>query len=129
MAIEFLMNHRARVWRKVQSQGVHAEVTNAWDIATPTPSLNNLWTSPQNARLRDPGGGETTDGVEAIRWYMTREADVTERDVVELVAGPEAPSYWLVQSASSPSRPNEGRHHWRIAVEPYHGEAPTEGES
>ncbi len=124
-----MMNHRARVYRKAQDRGEYAQVENAWDVVTETPSQNNLWTSPQNTRLRDPGGGEATDGVEADRWYMTKEADVAERDVVQLVSGPEAPSYWLVQSASSPSRPNEARHHWRIAVEPYHGEPPDGGES
>lgn len=121
-----MMNHRARVWRRVQGVAAMREVVNGWEIATEAPTWNNLWTSPQSQRLTDNGPGEAPGAVEGIRWHMRKEADVRERDVVELVDGPEAPSYWLVQSASSPSRPNEGRHHWRITVEPYHGETPEE---
>lgn len=120
-----MMNHRARVWRPVQGKDAMQAVVNGWIIATEPGARNNLWTSPQDTRLTDRGPGEATSGVESPRWHMTREADVTERDVVELVSGPEAPSYWRVQSASSPSRPQEARHHWRIAVEPYHGDAPV----
>ena len=126
MSVESMMNHRARVWRPVQGKDAMQAVVNGWQVATEPPTRNNLWTSPQDTRLADRGPGEQTAGVESPRWYMTKEADVTERDVVELISGPEAPSYWRVQSASSPSRPNEGRHHWRIAVEPYHGDAPEE---
>lgn len=123
-----MMNHRARVWRPVQGVGAMREAVNTWQIATEAPTQNNLWTSPQSGRLDDPGPGETSMGAEGIRWHMRPEADVKKRDVVELVSGPEAPSFWRVQGASSPSRPNESRHHWRIVVEPYHGDAPVESD-
>jgi hypothetical protein len=127
MSVERMMNHRARVWRRLESVGEMREVVNGWQVVTEPPTWNNLWTSPQDRRLRDDGPGEAIQGVQSPRWFMRKEAVVAERDVVELVSGPEAPSYWNVQSASSPSRPNESRHHWRIAVEPYNGPAPEEG--
>jgi hypothetical protein len=124
MAIEGLMNHRGRVWRPAQSRGAYGTVEDTWTVVT-EPARNNCEPPPISLDTNDAGPGEQRSGA-VRRWYMTREADVAERDVVEVYEGPESPSYWRVLSVSFPRR-----HHYRLVMEPWKGElpAPPEPES
>ncbi len=119
MAIEDLMNHKARVWRPVDTRGEYAEVVNGWELVT-DPSVNNCEPPPMGLVIADQGGGEASSG-EVRRWYMTRGSNLAERDVIEVFAGPQATSYWRVLGVSYPRA-----HHYRFVAEPYVGDPPEE---
>lgn len=124
MAIENLMNHRARVWRPTQTRGDYAEIVNTWELVT-DPTRLNCRPAPINWRLKDEGPGEQSTPTDNRRWYMTKDTDVQKFDVIEVYAGPDAPQNVRVLDATFPSKPAQGGHHYRLNVEPWEGVLPA----
>lgn len=123
MAIEQMMNHRARVWRPTQGRGSRAEIVRTFEVVTEPTSLN-CRPAPLKWVQREMGPGEGLAATEIRRWYMTRDADVAKQDVVELYDGPDAPQNVRVLDASFPSKPGAAGHHYMLVVEPYLGPLP-----
>jgi hypothetical protein len=127
MAIEDLFDHRVEVWRTVESTGAYNEVVDEWTLVEEA-DRDNAAIVPAKMRLQDEiGAGEHRGG--RVDWYLAKWLDVQERDVLNVVAGPNAPSKWRVVSTTIPSgriAVGVGGHHIEPVVEPWKGELPED---
>ena len=98
-----LADHQVRLWRPVTSASsrIGMDRRTLELVADGEPCKVNRDTSP----TADAGPGLSPIG--RRRLYLPPELDVRERDVVELVTGPDAPQTWEVDEL--PARPR-GHH-------------------
>lgn len=111
MALEDHFDHVIEVWRPIETRGAHAEVDVGWEQVT-TPSGVNGCHIPTDGRLEDPGPGERATG--RLYWVLHKNATVSERDVLNVTDGDQAPFRGRV--VSPPVYPRA--HHWEVVVEP-----------
>ena len=125
MAIEDLFDHRVRVWRPAQGRGAYAEVVDGYELVEEGGRVNAAIV-PAKMSLEDAPPGERTGG--RVHWFLGLWVDVTERDIIECFAGPNAPSTWKVHSVTVPSGRlslGVGGHHIEPVVEPWIGDLPS----
>lgn len=124
MAFIDLLDHRADVLRPTEEVGDMREVVI---ILVPVSEGVRAAVVPERIRLGDPGPGEKPTG--RVEIYLEIAAVVTERDIVRLTSGANAPSDWRVVSHTVPSgrrRLGRGGHHHEVVVEPWHDSLPEE---
>lgn len=120
MSLRGLFNHRAEVWRPVESRGFAAEVRETLEPVSRPKSGFNMAIVPAAGRMRgltttDIGPGETSRGT--VEVYLPKGMDVEDRDILNVVAGPEAPATYRVVAMCRPRG-----HHVEATVEPWVGE-------
>lgn len=123
MSLGGLFDHRAEVWRPVERRGFGGHVKQTLEpVVVPTSGFNCAVVPPTGRtgglRVDNIGPGETTRG--RVDMYLARGTDVNERDVIRIVAGPEAVTTWRVEATSRPRG-----HHVEVVVEPWVGEIPA----
>jgi hypothetical protein len=115
MSFEALCDHRAVVYRATTTRDGFGDTVETF-VALPAPPGNNarpnqLW----SGTLQNPGPGE----IQAMKrqWFLILDFDVKERDLLRVVAGPEAPDVLRIVSVT---RPTAGAvlHHLEVNVEP-----------
>lgn len=116
MSFNGLMNHKGRIWRPTETRDAFKAVTKTY-VPGDAPTVNNCRPAPIKWTMRDSGAGEASavQG-EVRRWFMRSDTDVQQRDVVEIIEGPETGRKVHVLDASLPHS-----HHWMLVVEPFHG--------
>lgn len=119
MSIAGLFDHRAEVWRPVEARGFAAEVVQKLEAVHQPTTGTNCAFAVAKLRTENIGPGETPLG--RVDLFMSIGLSVEERDVLRIVAGPEAPSRWVVVSAARPRN-----HHIEAVVEPWFGRFPDE---
>lgn len=84
------------------------------------PTTYNAWPDQLwGGTLVDIGAGEQQGSTR--RWLLVPELDVRERDVLAVIAGPEAPKLLRVLSVTYASRIRQEVHHLEVIVEVYNG--------
>lgn len=121
MSIERLFNHNAVVWRATVTRDSFGGTVETWsDLPAPVGTNGHNCTPHQNwaGAQQDHGPGEQQSAKRV--WYLHKDFDVTEFDVVEITAGPEAPLLLNVGSVSKPAalaRPGQPVNQIEINVE------------
>ena len=120
MSIRALWNHRVVAYRSIPTRDSFGGTVDAW-AATMTPAGNNArpdqeWSGDQ----QDHGPGEQQGAKR--RWLLDSGFDPAERDVLEVVSGPEAGLQLRVLSVTSPTRRGSSVHHYEVNVEVWEGE-------
>lgn len=119
MSIERLWNHTVRICREVPpDEWGHASGAVAPIGVAPT-RPNARPDQDWSGTLQDSGAGEAQAGKR--RWFLAANLDVRERDVLAVVAGPEAGVALRVLS-SVPVMSRRGLHHREVNVEVFTGE-------
>lgn len=122
MSITSLFDHRAECWRPVERRGFGAQVKPGFEaVERPASGLNcaidGLVGRSGEVGVQDIGPGEARRG--RTQAFLPAAFNVEERDILRLVAGPEAPSLWRVMGVARPRG-----HHTEADVEPWAGEIP-----
>lgn len=119
MSLARLWNHAVRICREAgpdewgHSSGAVEPVGPEFSKLNARPDQN--W----SGTLQDGGAGEQQAGKR--RWFVAKEVEVLERDVLEVIAGPEAGLALRVLSAVPVTTPR-GVHHREVNVEVFTGE-------
>ena len=118
MSIERLYNHNAVVWRATVTRDEFGGTTETWsELAVPVGSNgyncrpNQDWSGDQ----QDHGPGEQQSAKR--QWFLHKDFDIAERDVLEVYEGPEAPLFLDVLSEVPTTRITPAVHHIEINVE------------
>lgn len=117
--MKHLFDHRVRVWRNAPTRDAYGDKTEAFAPLASAPASNNA--RPDQAwsgALQDQGAGE--EQAAKRRWYLDRSVVVAERDVLQVVAGPESPATLRVVSVTKPTAP-QTVHHLEVNVEAWQG--------
>lgn len=118
MSIRSLCDHRVIVYRATEGRDEFKDVTRAWaPLEAPdgkNARPNQLWAGSQ----MDPGPGEVQGAMRG--WFLVAEFDVQERDVLRVIAGPEAPALLMVESVTRPTD-SMNVHHLEVNVRTWTG--------
>lgn len=114
MSFSSLLDHTARIWRRTEALGTYRQTTIAYDIVYP--SLRCTLRR-KRAMLSDAGPGMVDVGERTV--YFRPRVTLEERDLVELVTGPDAPDWLEVESRSKPRG-----HHVEARCTEFHGVGP-----
>lgn len=127
-ALRRLWNHRAILYRSIESRDEFGDTVAEW-VPQDTPPGKNCRTDETWAGAQDDRGPGERQAGERL-WFLDRRfGDVRDRDVLEIVEGPEAPMKIKVLSVNRPTNPREV-HHFEINSEIFQGElTPAEDES
>lgn len=118
-AITHLLDHTARVWRRVETIGTLGDTIVTYDLAYDELACAE---DGQNSVAGNPGAGQTPIG---RRWvYFDVGPTIRFRDVIELVSGPNAPAALEVESSD-----NRRGHHLEIQASEFRGKLPEEAGS
>lgn len=116
-SIDSLFDHDVRIWRPTPERSALGVDERTYRVQIPAARAKvNRSTAPS----ADTGPGMQPTG--SRRLYMRPDADIQARDLVELVAGPDAPQFWEVDQI--PSRPMG--HHTQLDCIAWNGVRPTE---
>jgi hypothetical protein len=113
-----------RVWRRTVTPGggsLREELVTY--VAQTLPPAPNACVNRPTAPIADKGPGYGPIGEQRV--YMAAETDVEVRDVLELVAGPDAPR--LLEVDEPPTRPRG--HHVQLRTRLFEGDLETTGSS
>lgn len=120
MTIRRLFTHQAVVWRPAAVDRTALQDTvERWE-PLPAPAGRNA--RPDLAffgRLQDFGPGEQQATFR--RWFLARDFDVRERDVIQVTAGPQAPVLLRVLGVTAATG-LRAMHHWECNVDVWHGQ-------
>lgn len=112
-----LFDHTATVWRPVPSLGTYRErVETLTDVGTLDCAVNR-----PTARLGEAGPGLVNSGERMV--YLSADADIAGRDVLELLTGPEAGMLLEVDEAPT----NVRGHHIEARARLWAGTLPDGG--
>jgi hypothetical protein len=116
--IGHLLDHTAVIWRVGETIGEYRESEVAWG---PEPVGPYDCTGKRKAAILAEAGPGTVDAGQRIL-YFEPGPTFNKRDLVELVTGPDAPAFLLVESDTRP-RGN----HIEVRVSEWHGAPPAVG--
>ena len=121
--INRLWNHRLVLYRNVPTTGQFNEPVANW--TTPTVPAGMNCTPNQNwaGTLQDYGPGLQQNSKRV--WYLHKDIEPQETDVLHIIEGPEAPLYLRVESAvllASLSRAGQPTSHIEVNVEVWPGD-------
>ena len=114
MSFHSLLDHTARIWRRMESLGTYRETVASYEVVY---ALVPCTLRRKQALLADSGPGLVDVGQRTV--YFLPTVTLEERDLVELVTGPDAPDWLEVESRSKPRG-----HHVEAKTSEYHGETP-----
>jgi hypothetical protein len=117
MSFASLLDHQARVWRLDETLGDHRETVH--DRAPVYDSVP-CTLKRMRAVLSDAGPGLVPSGERTV--YFLPAVTLEQRDVVELISGPDAPATLEVESSSKPRG-----HHVEARCTEFHGKLPELG--
>jgi hypothetical protein len=119
MSIAHLVNHRVLLYRETAARDEFGHRIVTW-VEQPVPDGLNAWADLNwSGVLQDHGPGEQQ--ASNRRWFLT--FDVSERDVLDVVSGVEAPVRLRVLSVMRAARPATlTTHHIEVNVEVWQGE-------
>lgn len=122
MSLQRLWNHTVRLYREAEpDEWGHG--SGAVEPVGPAPTqLNARPDQNWSGTLQDGGAGEQQAGKR--RWFVSREVEVLERDVLQVTQGPEAGIALRVLSSVPVTTPR-GVHHREVNVEVFVGELLT----
>jgi hypothetical protein len=117
--IDRLFDHTVRIWRPIASSDNRLGVeTRDYSVAIPTAGCAlNRNVSP----VQDQGPGMEPTG--RRRFYMRPDLDIRERDLVQIMTGPDAVQTWEVDQP--PTRPRD--HHTQVDAIAWNGVLPDVG--
>lgn len=119
--IDRLWNHRAVAYRATVTRDSFGGTVEGWVETEGTPAgLNSRPDQNWAGALQDHGPGEQQGAMR--RWFLHREFDVEERDVLQVVEGAEAGLLLRVESVTKPTRVRPAIHHYEVNVEVWQGE-------
>lgn len=124
MSIRRLFNHTVRVYREPDAQAARDSlggVASRPQAVGPVPTgynarPNQAWTGSQV----DRGPGEQQAGRRL--WFLDADLDVAERDVLQVLAGPEGDGQLLRVISAVPVSTRRSVHHWEVNTELWVGE-------
>lgn len=124
-SLAHLFDHQVRVWRADVVAGTLAAERRIYAVLIEPADVNAAVQRPR-ARLSPPlgglGAGLAVIGERVI--YMLASEDVRERDVIQIISGPElaaTPATWEVDAP--PTRPRG--HHLELICKAFHGALPA----
>lgn len=124
MSLRSLFNHRAVAYRTTPTRDDYGGTVDVWAETAGTPAgLNARPDQGWSGTLQDHGPGEQQGAKR--RWFLAGGFDVTERDVVAVVSGPEAGLQLRVESVTPQARRSTAIHHIEVNVEVWQGEDVT----
>lgn len=114
MSFASLLDHTARVWRHGESLGTYAETTVSYTLV-----YNSLPCTLRRKRamLSEAGPGTVDAGERTV--YFKPAVRLQEKDLVELVTGPDSPDWLQVESSARPRG-----HHIEARCTEFHGVTP-----
>jgi hypothetical protein len=116
MSIRHLCDHRVRIYRRAaQLDAELRSETLSYQPVAAAPARNNAKLNRPRARTGDVGPGSAPIGERTV--YMDAGADVEERDVLQVLSGPDAPC--LLEVDGPPTRPRG--HHVELACRLFNG--------
>jgi hypothetical protein len=115
MSFSSLLDHTARVWRPTSAKGQLREEVRTHSVVGIFPCTKKR----PSARIGDVGPGMAPIGETSI--YMEAGADVLERDVIQLLTGPDAPDTFEIDAP--PTRPRG--HHIELTCQYFLGILPA----
>lgn len=118
VSIEALFNHRAIVYRGTETRDELQDVVTTWAALTAPNGLNCRPNQDWSGSLQDHGPGEQQGAMR--QWFLHKDFDVRQRDVVSVVSGPESPVTLKVESVTPCTDPLEV-HHYEVNVSVWHG--------
>lgn len=116
-------NHKVRVFKETEGTDAYGSTSVLQGGAEPT--TNNAWPDQRWSGDQQRAGGEMQGAKR--RWFLRKDVDVAERDVLQVVSGAEAPANLRVVSVTKVG--GAQIHHLEVNVETYTGELVTEVES
>jgi hypothetical protein len=125
--IAHLMTHRAVLHRETATRDRFGDTVVTWTQHTTPAGLNARPDQNWSGTLQDSGPGDQQAGMR--RWFLLAGFDVGERDVLQVVSGPEAPVLLRVQSVTKPTQTSPAVHHIEVNVEVWQGTLGAEEES
>jgi hypothetical protein len=118
MSLQKLFDHRAELYRSTETNTT-GDPTIAWAEVSVPDGLNARADQSWTGLLAGSPLGEQQAATRI--WYLDKRfADVRERDVLDIVRGPAAPSRWRVHSVTLPTNPKVV-HHVEVATRHYEG--------
>lgn len=113
-----MMDHEVAIWRPTTVLGEMREEIRTYVRVLDPPGVPNAMVNRPRAPLANSGPGLTPTGTRRI--YMATGTDVQPRDVVELVAGPDAGD--VIEIDEPPTRPRG--HHVQLVGRLFDGRLP-----
>jgi hypothetical protein len=117
MSIPF--NHRATLHRPVE-----VNTTGDPSMSWTTPSVPaGLNARPDQSWTGLLAGSPLGEQQAATRiWFLDADFDdIAERDVLNVIDGPESPSLWRIHSVTKPTRASQVVHHVEVSTRHYEG--------
>jgi hypothetical protein len=114
MSFSSLLDHTARVWRRAETLGTYAETTVSYTLVY---NAIRCTLRRKRAVLSEAGPGTVDVGERTV--YFLPAVTLEEKDLVELVTGPDAPDWMAVESRAKPRG-----HHIEARCVEYHGPTP-----
>lgn len=119
MSVRRLFNHRVTPHRATYTRDDFGGTTPTWAAQSAPARLNARPDQDWSGAQQDHGPGEQQGAKR--RWFLDRGIDIAERDVLEVVDGPEAPSLLRVESVTKPTQRGTRVHHIEVNVEVWEG--------
>ena len=96
--IAHLCDSRGIVYRPTETRDELQDTVLVWTALTAPAGLNCRANQKWSGDLQDNGPGEQQGSLR--QWFLVKDFDVQERDVIEVVSGPEAPLQLRVVSVT-----------------------------
>lgn len=122
MSIAKLFDHRVVVYRSTVTQDELQDPIAVWGPLPAPVGRNARPNQAWSGSLQDHGPGEQQGAMR--QWFLHKGFDVAERDVLEVVSGPEAPNLLRVESVTRPTAPIV-LHHLEVNVTVWDGTVTT----
>ena len=116
MSFASLLDHTARIWRRSETLGTYQETVPGYAL---TYGSVPCTLRRKRATLSEAGPGTVDVGERTV--YFKAAVVLEEKDLVELVAGPDAPDWLEVESSARPRG-----HHVEARCTEFHGVTPGE---
>jgi hypothetical protein len=114
MSFSSLLDHTARIWRRTEALGTYQETTASYSLAYASVPCT---LRRKRAVLSEAGPGTVDVGERTV--YFKPAVTLEEKDLVELVTGPDSPDWMEVESRAKPRG-----HHIEARCVEFHGITP-----
>lgn len=120
MSIRRLWNHRVAAYRATSSRDAFGGTVETWGATDAPERLNARPDQDWSGDLQDHGPGEQQGAKR--RWFLDPAIDVAERDVLDVMSGPEVGTQLRVESVTRLTRVGQAVHHIEVNVSAWTGE-------
>jgi hypothetical protein len=117
--IRGLWNHRVIAYAESTTRDEFGDVVQAWVAEDAPDGMNARPDQGWSGKLQDSGPGEQTAGVR--RWFLHADIPATDRSILSVTEGPEAPVLLRVLSVVPQMRRAGPAHHTEVNVEVWNG--------